>query len=62
MTEHTLAMSLDTAYAAYEHLDFGAQSGCLQNVLMLGLDSVAAAVLRGEGHFGSLIRKRETGL
>ena len=43
----TLAMSLDAAYAAYERLDFGAQSGFVSNVLVSGLDMVSRAVFDG---------------
>ena len=46
--EHTLALSLDTAYRMAERLDFGAQSGYVENVLLVGLDDVTRQVLSGE--------------
>ncbi len=45
---NTLALSLDSAWRMAERLDFGAQSGYVENVLMLGLDFVAGQVFRGE--------------
>jgi len=46
--KRTLAYSLDAAFLEYKKLDFGSRAGFIENVLGLGLDSVADAVFDGK--------------